>query len=133
MKKLLLIAVLTSLNGCALISAYNMAHFDNNEYALVNNVRTTANIGLTKCGTADEIAIVDSLYYTTEELKNYSAGIGNNELTVKMTTSLAVIVAGLETRYHGDEPVSPAYCKIKLESIEKDAKAIQTAIGAKPR
>ena len=132
MKKLLLIAIL-ALPGCALISAYNMAHFDNNEYALINSVQTIAAVGVTKCDTAEIIPLVDRLYYKTQELKNYSAGIGNNDSTIVMTKDLNTIVSELSERYHNADSVSPAYCKVKLSLIEKNAITIQTAIGAKPK
>jgi len=50
MKKLLVILAVWSLSGCALLDAWNMARFDNNEYMLINRVRTQANLGAAKCG-----------------------------------------------------------------------------------
>ena len=38
MKKLILIASMFLLTGCAAIDAYRMAKFDNNEYALINSL-----------------------------------------------------------------------------------------------
>jgi hypothetical protein len=133
MKKLLVVASLFILTGCAAIDAYRMARFDNNEYALVNSVRTQANLGAAKCGTPEAKNTVDNIYYKTVELKNYSQSIPKNEETVKMSSELAEIVKGLSERYKGAEPVSLPYCTTKFGLIEKNAVTIQNVIGAKPR
>ena len=139
MKKLLVVLAIISLQGCAaiegvnLVRAWNMAKFDNNEYSQINSIRTVANLGAAKCGTADVIPVVDSLYYKSVELKNYSASIPHNEETVKMSGELAEIIKGLNERYHGKEPVSVSYCTLKFGTIEKNAVTIQNVIGAKPR
>jgi hypothetical protein len=127
------------MQGCAaieatkLVRAWNMAKFDNNEYSQINSIRTVANLGAAKCGTVEVIPVVDSLYYKSVELKNYSASIPHNEETVKMSGELAEIIKGLNERYHGKEPVSVSYCTLKFGTIEKNAVTIQNVIGAKPR
>ena len=63
MKKLILIASIFVLTGCAAIDAYRMAKFDNNEYALINSVRTQANLGAAKCGTPEVKDTVNKIYY----------------------------------------------------------------------
>jgi hypothetical protein len=139
MKKLLVVLAIISLQGCAAIQATSvyrsvmMAKFDNNEYSQINSIRTTANLGAAKCGTTDVVPVVDSLYYKSVELKNYSASIPHNEETVKMTAELAEIIKGLNTRYHEKEPVSVSYCTLKFGTIEKNAVTIQNVIGSKPR
>ena len=133
MKKLTLVALVLILNGCALIDAYRMARFDNNEYMLVNRIQTQAHLGATKCGTPVAANIADEVWFKTVELKLYSAGIPHNQETVKMTAELNEIAKGLSDRYHSEDEVSPAYCKIKFGNIEKNAVTIQTVIGAKPR
>jgi len=133
MKKLLLAVVIATLSGCATIDAYFMARFDNNEYALVNNIRTTADLGLASCGTPDAVTVANQLYAKSTELKNYSASIPHNDITITMTQDLLVIAKELSDRYAGTEPISPAYCRLKLNSIAHNAETIQTAIGAKPR
>jgi hypothetical protein len=139
MKKLLVVLAIISLQGCAaiegvnLVRAWNMAKFDNNEYSQINSIRTVANLGAAKCGTPEVLPVVDSLYYKSVELKNYSASIPHNEETVKMSGELAEIIKGLNERYHGKEPVSVSYCTLKFGTIEKNAVTIQNVIGAKPR
>jgi hypothetical protein len=139
MRKLALALALVLLTGCATIKqttlyrAWNMAKFDNNEYSQINSIRTTANLGAAKCGTAEVVPVVENLWYKSVELKNYSASIPHNEETVKMTAELVEIVKGLNVRYHEKDPVSPAYCTLKFGTIEKNAVTIQNVIGAKPR
>ena len=133
MRKLLLITSLFFLTSCAIIDAYQMAKFDNNEYALINSVRTQANLGAAKCGTPEVKDTVDKIYYKSVELRNYSQSIPKNEETIKMSSELAEIVKGLSERYKGTEPVSLPYCTTKFGLIEKNAVTIQNVVGAKPR
>ena len=139
MKKLLIVLAIISLQGCAAIEAvkvvraWNMAKFDNAEYSQINSIRTVANLGAAKCGTADVVPIVEVLYYKSVELKNYSASIPHNDETVKMSGELAEIIKGLNVRYHDKEPVSVSYCTLKFGTIEKNAVTIQNVVGAKPR
>ena len=139
MKKLALALALVLLTGCATIQqttlyrAWYMAKFDNNEYSQINSIRTVANLGAAKCGTAEVIPVVDSLYYKSVEFKNYAGSIPHNEEVVKMSGELAEIIKGLNERYHGTEPVSTPYCTLKFGTIEKNSVTIQNVIGAKPR
>ena len=134
MKKLLLsLLVISSLSGCALYDAYFMAKFDNNEYMLINKVRTEANLGAAKCGKPEMQSIVDSIYATTVEFKNYSQSIPRNEDATRLGTELANIVKGVSDRYKTGEPVSMLYCTTKMGSIERNATTVQNVIGKKPR
>lgn len=133
MRKITLITLVLVLNGCALIDAYRMARFDNNEYMLVNRVRTQASIAVDLCESPKIKQSVDKVYASSLELKNYSASIPENQETIKMTAELAEIAKGLNERYDNNDEVSPAYCKVKFKSIENNASTIQKVIGAKPR
>jgi hypothetical protein len=133
MKKLLLIALISLLPGCALYDAYFMARFDNNEYALINRIRTEANLGAAKCGKPEVVVVVDRLWATSVEFRNYTQSIPHNEEATKMGSELAEIVKGLSERYHGTEPVSMMYCTTKFSGIERNAVNIQNVIGKKPR
>jgi hypothetical protein len=134
MKRLLAVLFLiSSLSGCALYDAYFMARFDNNEYALINRIRTEANLGASKCGKPEVVGIVDHLWYTAVEFRNYGQSIPHNEEVIKMGNELAEIVKGLSDRYHGTEPVSMLYCTTKFSSIERNAVNIQNVVGKKPR
>ena len=133
MKKLVLLLALAGLPGCAVIDSYRQAHFDNNEYAQINAIRTLASISKDKCGTDSMPAIANSLAFSAEELKNYRSAIPHNDPAITMTSELAKIVVELNDRYVSGKEVSKAYCELKLTAITKDATTIQTAIGAKPR
>jgi len=137
MRKLSILVAILALQGCTAVGfvydSVRMARFDNNEYAQINSIRTVANLGAAKCGTAEVVPVVENLYYKSVELKNYSAAIPRNDETIKMTGELAEIVKGLNERYHGKEAVSISYCTLKFGTIEKNAVTIQNVIGAKPR
>jgi hypothetical protein len=133
MRKLLVVLAALLLTNCALIDAVRMARFDNNEYMLINTVRTQANLGARKCGTPEVVAEIDALWVKTIELRNYSESIPRNQETVIMTQELAEIVKGLSDRYHEAESVSLSYCTLKFGNIEKSAVIIQNVVGAKPR
>ena len=134
MKKLLtIIALVSSLSGCALYDAYFMSRFDNNEYALINKIRTEANLGASKCGKPEVVEVVDRMWYTAVEFRNYGQSIPHNEEVITMGNELAEIVKGLSDRYHGTEPVSMMYCTTKFSSIERNAVNIQNVVGKKPR
>ena len=133
MKKILIISILLLLSGCSILEAYRMARFDNNEYMLINTIRTQANLGASKCGTPEIVGVVDNIWFKTVELRNYSESIPNNNETVKMSQELANIVKGLSVRYHSGEETSLNYCVIKFGTIEKNAVIIQNVVGAKPR
>jgi len=125
--------LVSSLSGCALFDAYFMARFDNNEYALINKIRTEANLGAAKCGKPEVIAVVDNIYRTSIEFRNYGQSIPRNQDVIRMGNELAEIVKGLSDRYHGAEPVSMMYCTTKFSSIERNAVNIQNVVGKKPR
>jgi hypothetical protein len=134
MKKLLVgLLLISSLSGCALFDAYFMARFDNNEYALINKIRTEANLGAAKCGKPEVVAVVDNIYRTSIEFRNYGQSIPRNQDVIRMGNELAEIVKGLSDRYHGTEPVSMMYCTTKFSSIERNAVNIQNVVGKKPR
>ena len=133
MKKLLVALAVWSLSGCALYDAYFMAKFDNNEYKIINDIRTQANLGSAKCGKPEVVAEVDRLYYLSVEFRNYGQSIPNNEQAAKMGNELAEITKGLSERYHSSEPVSMFYCTSKFSNIERNAVNIQNVIGKKPR
>jgi len=131
MKKLLLVALL-SLNGCALVDAYLMK-YDVMEYNHITEIRTLASIAKDKCD--DPLAVVgyaDNIANKTLNFKNYTQHLPHDEPAANAAIKLNEIAQGLNEKYKNDS-VSPMFCKIKLESIEKSAETMQTTIGAKPR
>ena len=133
MKKLLLIVLFTTLSGCAMFDAYNMAGFDANEYQLATNVRSKAEISKTDC---PDVALtrrnVSSILNVATEFKNYTSSIPHNEEATDMSKNLLLEVQGLSDRYKTTEP-SLAYCTTKMSIIDRSAKTIQTVLGTKPR
>ena len=126
MKKILIALIFTQLSGCALWNVYNLSSFDNNEYALINKIRTIAQ----STKVCDE-AMVKNLYFTTMELKNYSQYIrGNNQSNIKMNEGLMKMVTEL---YDREQPVPSAYCKAKLNIIEHSAERMQQVTGSKQK
>jgi hypothetical protein len=120
MKKILVGIITLYLSGCALW----MADFDNNEYGLVNKVRTIAE--LKQC---DEYS-VKALYLNALELKNYTEYIPRNQATIDLASTLYTLVHELRLK---QQPISPAYCELKLNIIAKSAEEIQRVVGSKPR
>ena len=49
MKRLLLVCAIFALSGCAVIDAYFMAKYDTNEYALINDIKTKAQVAEENC------------------------------------------------------------------------------------
>jgi PBP1b-binding outer membrane lipoprotein LpoB len=122
MRTILLCCIL--LSGCSTIkSALFVAHYDNNEYALVNKVRTDAE--LKNCNKDG----IQTMYQDAMELKNYSQYLPHNDVTVKMNNALFTLVDEL----HQKETFSPTYCALKLNTISKTAERIQQVIGGEPR
>lgn len=135
MKKFILIAVAAvALNGCAIIDIYKQAKWDNNEYALVNDIQTSAALAVDSCATPKDVTpYVDHIYAKSLEFKNYTVEIDRNVETNKMAESLLAITKGLKDRYHsGDEPTQK-YCELKMTTIQTSSSTIKRALGAKPR
>jgi hypothetical protein len=132
MKRLILFLCIL-LSNCSLYNAYFMAEFDNNEYKLINSIRTQANLGTSKCGSSEFVSTVDSIYYTTVEFRNYSQYIPHNEETIRLSSELSEMAKGFYDRAHSKEPVSMLYCTTKFGSLEKNAILVQNVVGKKPK
>ncbi len=50
MKKLIPLAFVVLLSGCTLLDAYFMAKYDTNEYFIVNDIKTKAQVAEENCG-----------------------------------------------------------------------------------
>lgn len=133
-RSILILITALALNGCAIIDIYKQAKWDNNEYALVNEVQTSAALGIDLCGhPKDVVYYVDHIYAKSLEFRNYTAEIDRNVEANKMGENLLAITKGLKERYHsGDEP-SQKYCELKMTTIQTSSSTIKRALGAKPR
>jgi hypothetical protein len=132
LKILLLISLL--LPGCALLDAYNMAEYDNNEYYLVNKIRTESEVNINTCSNQKVSSIVfNELYEISTELKNFAQYIPDNEDTFKLASGLVELTKQGKETYDNNDAVSVSFCKLKLKSINRAAEKAQEVIGNKPR
>ena len=129
MKKLLVISLVCLVTGCSTVQdkMENIfaAGYDNNEYALVNKVRTIAQTAKT-C----DVNTVNDLYFVTKELQNYSQYIPRNKQSIELNKDLLRLVVEL---YDKEQPIGQVYCKAKLNIVEKSAERIQQVTGSKSR
>jgi LAS superfamily LD-carboxypeptidase LdcB len=130
MKKIALVVLVGLLSGCSLLDAYLMAGYDNQEYALVNKVRTTAQLAQKSCDKPIEANDqVKQLIYTSTELKNFTQHIPRNPEAFKMAGQLVELTNQIKF----DEKTSSIFCKMKLQQVERNAEKIQQVLGSKPR
>jgi hypothetical protein len=135
MKKILITLLLTtSLSGCALFDAYLMAKYDTNEYALVNDIKTKAEIAEQNCNNqALVVAQVNELYIKSLEFKNFTTHIPRNKDADNMSNKLLMLTKDTKDYFNKAEKISPIFCKAKLKQVVMSADTIQHVIGHKPR
>jgi hypothetical protein len=134
MKKLLIIAITALLPGCALIDAYLMTGYDPSEYRIITEIRSDAQGYKAECAnpltsSVNAVAIADK----TRMFTMYSQYVPRNANIQKASSELNAIAQGLADQYKKTNTVSPMFCKIKFESIEHSAEAMQKIIGTRPR
>jgi sugar diacid utilization regulator len=133
MKKLVLIAFILLLSGCAVLDAYLMK-YDTNEYRIITEIRAEAKGYKEECNDPllsrpNAIAMADK----TNLFVMYSQYLPHNKPVITASMELDKIAQGLKTQYTSSAKVSPAFCKIKFQSIETSAESMQKIIGDKPR
>jgi len=131
MKKLAIISVFL-LSGCSVVQSYFMAKYDTVEHAMINDIRTTAEIADCK----DLPAMKNTayrLYSVGTAFKNYSNSIPNNEPSAYIADNLLTIIRGVNNKYQTSSEVSETYCKLKIDSIKNAAAEAQRVIARKPR
>lgn len=133
--KILFTAILVSLlSGCTLFDAYFMAKYDTTEHDLVNKVAVYSAITKPYCSDSQRMKdYAFNLFAYSSELKNFSAHLPRNEMTVKMTDELHIMVTELNNKYTTSDKVNKTYCELKLQSISESAIDIQKAIAKRPR
>jgi hypothetical protein len=134
MKRLLIALSVIALNGCALYDAYMMTGFDSNEYRIIAEIRTDASTYKTAC--ANPLVAVPNAVAMADKTKLfmlYSEHVPKNINVYTASKNLDAIAQGLAAKYKESAPVSPIFCKLKYESIESSANAMQTIIGKRPR
>jgi len=132
MKKIILLIAI-ALSGCAVVDSYLMK-YDPGEYTIITEIRADAQNYKESCSnelmsTTNSVALANK----TKLFVLFSEHQPHNEPVIKASIELDKIAQGLKTQYTNEGKVSPMFCKIKFESIEHSAEAMQKIIGAKPR
>lgn len=123
-----------ALSGCALLDAYQMAHYDSNEYAQITAIRAKAAMYKNDCEDASKgIADANSISEATQEFVFYSENIPNNAEGYKIAQDINDMAQGLRQQYTTEKTVSTFFCKFKYDGIERSAAIAQKTIGSKPR
>lgn len=134
MKKLIPLALVVLLSGCTLLDAYFMAKYDTTEYALVNEIKTKAQIAEDNCSNQlVVVAQVNELYIKSLEFKNFTLHIPRNKDANNMSTKLLTLTKDTKDYFNKAEKISPIFCKAKLQQVIKSADTIQHVLGSKPR
>lgn len=129
-KKLAIVTLTLSLSGCALFDAYFMAGYDNQEYVLINKIRTQAQIVGKRCDNPQSIKPeVQQMVNTAIEFKNFTQYIPRNPEAYKMAGQMVELTEQIKF----DEKTSPVFCKMKIQQVERNAEKIQQVLGSKPR
>lgn len=132
MKRIAIVVTALALNGCALWDAYFMAGYDANEYLLVTQIRTDAQVYKLQCDTPSAPANAQAMALKTKLFQNYAEKIPRNENGYAAAEGLNEIAQGLNTAYRKGTP-SPTFCRLKYGSIENAAFVIQHVVGDRPR
>jgi len=134
MRRLIIALLAVSLSSCALYDAYMMTGYDPNEYRIITEIRTDAGEYKTQCSDAAQSRInAEAITRKTALFENYSQEIPRNKNGINASRNLNEIARGLRDRYNTGGTVSPAFCKLKFESLESSAKTIQHVVGSRPR
>ena len=132
LKLLIASSILVVLPGCALWDAYFMAGYDNQEYALINTIRTNAELNVGMCENYEASKTTfNYLYSKGLEVKNFTQYIPDNTDAHKLAGNIYELTKQGKDAYLG--PVSPTFCKLKLQQIVRASETAQKVIGSKPR
>jgi hypothetical protein len=134
MKKLIPLIFVVLLGGCTVFDAYFMSKYDNNEYFIVNDIKTKAQVAEENCGNHIlVITQVNELYIKALEFKNFTTHIPRNKDADNMSTKLLTLTKDTRDYFNKAEKISPIFCKAKLQQVVKSADTIQHVLGSKPR
>jgi len=134
MKKLMPLTFVVLLSGCTLLDAYFMAKYDTNEYFIVNDIKTKAQVAEENC--SNQLLVVtqvNELYIKALEFKNFTTHIPRNKDADNMSTKLLTLTKDTRDYFNKAEKISPIFCKAKLQQVVKSADTIQHVLGSKPR
>jgi hypothetical protein len=133
LKLLILSSAFLTLPGCALLDAYFMAKYDTTEYSLINKIRTTAELNVTKCDDRDNSkSTFVYIHAKSLEFKNFTQYIPDNGDAYKLAGNIHDLSKqGIDA--YNNESVSPTFCRLKLQQIVRASESSQKIIGSKPR
>lgn len=132
LKLLIASSIIVLMPGCALWDAYFMAGYDNQEYALINNIRTNAELNVGMCSDYEASKkTFEYLYSKGLEVKNFTQYIPENTDAHKLAGNIYELTKQGKDAYTG--PVSTTFCKLKLQQIVRASETAQKVIGSKPR
>lgn len=130
LKILLVSSLLITLSGCSLLDAYLMAGYDNQEYALINKIRTKAQLSVEECPSIDTTkGNVLQLKALGKEYQNFAQHIPRNAESYKMAGEMTKLIDQITI----DQNTSAVFCKLKFQQVERNAEKIQKVLGSKPR
>jgi hypothetical protein len=134
MKKLIPLTFVVLLSGCTVFDAYFMAKYDTNEYFIVNDIKTKAQVAEENCGNHILVVTqVNELYIKALEFKNFTTHIPRNKDADNMSTKLLTLTKDTRDYFNKAEKISLIFCKAKLQQVVKSADTIQHVLGSKPR
>ena len=134
LKLLIASSIVAFLPGCALWDAYFMANYDNIEYGLTNKVRSLSELAIDDYKDHQiSKENFEGIYFTTIELRNFTQYIPNNVDANKLASNLVELSKQGREMYAKSNSVSEAFCRIKLQQINRSAEMAQKVIGSKPR
>ena len=106
---------------------------DPNEYQLITYIRQESHNSKTDCDNANLSKFnAEDIAHHTQLFVLYSEHIPRNSNLIDASKALDTIAQGLATQYKTGT-VSPAFCKIKFDSLETSAEKLQKVIGGRPR
>lgn len=136
MKKVLMVLSVVMLTGCSTLQtafdSYFMARYDNQEYVLINKIRTTAELAQSECDNFAKAKIeFINLQKLNREFKNFTQYIPRNPEAYKLAVQMEELINQGNKSY--DDKSSVFFCKAKFQQIERNAEKIQKVLGSKPR
>jgi len=134
MKKIILAISISLLSGCAVIDSYLMAKYDTNEYSAIATIRSQSEVAQAECDDRKRTEQnIDQVYKSSVFFKNFTQLRVRNEETAAIAYNIYLLSDQLKKHYEKNEAVSPTYCKLKFQQLEKGAITAQKTIGSKPR
>lgn len=127
-KKILSIALVIGLTGCAMPQVY-----DNNEYGLLAGLETSVRLTQEDCGDNEAIAnAIPALVREAELLTTYTFYIPKNSDVYEMSKILRDDIREFEAQYEKGDG-NPLYCKLKTKQFIIKARDVLETVGKKLR